>query len=172
MTISRNLQWDDIWRWMNDSWGEGDETDGNYHEQKEEDDFYVPDFFAVLLISGPRILLHRSLRAYITGLGVYLGIVWQDQLDTGVTPDDSRNTFIFFTISLAVCYAICWLSDVANHCKHSPLRDDFVTVVSMGLKNIGVSNLRLGKGERANCLESAQDCGCWNYGTATRVWQS
>jgi hypothetical protein len=158
MTISRNLQWDDIWRWMNDSRGKGDETDNNNHEQKDEDDFHVPDFFAVLLISGPRILLHHSLRAYITGLGVYLGFVWQDHLDTEAAPDDNRNIFIFFMISLAVCYTVYWLSDVANRCKNSPWMDDFVTVVSKDSKNIGVSNLRPGKGEQASCLESSQDC--------------
>jgi hypothetical protein len=151
MTISRHLYWHDIWNWMNDSQprSKSQQTGNSNHEEKENNQeqkrkqgpFHVPDFWAVLLISGPRILLHHSLRAYVTGLGVYLGFVWRDNLDTDTSPDDTRNIFIFFIISLVVCYAIYWISDVANRCKDSPWQEDFHEVRNN--PNVGVKMFRV-----------------------------
>lgn len=91
--------------------------------------FSVPDFSAVLLVSGPRVLLHYSLGAYMIGLAVYLGFVWQYRLkDTAAGPDDNRNIFIFFIFTFVVSYAIYFVSDIANLCKKRPWKEDYLTV--------------------------------------------
>jgi len=91
--------------------------------------FLVPDFTAVLLISAPSVLLHYSLEAYMIGLAIYLGGVWQYHLgDMAVGPDDNRNIFIFFMFSLILCYAIYFVSDIANLCKNRPWMDDYLKV--------------------------------------------
>jgi len=97
--------------------------DGNKAGQQRV--FAVPDFFAVLLISLPRKVLHYSLEVYMIGLAVYLGFVWQDRLDAEAAPGDSRNIFIFFMVSLAVCWVVFLVSDVTNRCKGSPWKRNF-----------------------------------------------
>jgi hypothetical protein len=103
--------------------------------------------------------LHHSLRAYVTGLGVYLGFVWQDKLDTDTSPDDRRNIFIFFIVSLTVCYAIYWILDIANRCKDSPWEHYFHEVRKN--PNVGVRKLQVRPETR--CQVSSDDCskGCW-----------
>jgi hypothetical protein len=97
----------------------GDKVNKNGNSTKHEP-FAVPDFFAVLLVSLPRKALHYSLEAYMIGLAVYLGFVWQDRLDADAAPGDSRNIFIFFMVSLAVCWTVFLVSDITNRCKDSP----------------------------------------------------
>ena len=177
---------------MNETWMKRDEKEnknGGYRQSKKETNqdvrnhnikannqdgkksecdevFFVPDFFAVLIVSGPRILLHYSLNAYMIGLAVYLGLVWQDQLDTDASPGDSRNIFIFSMVSLILCYAIYYMSDIANRCKPSPWKKDFDTVKRLVKKDqthcIGAKALELRKeGEIPSVPESSQGCrGC------------
>jgi hypothetical protein len=66
--------------------------------------FKPPCPFAVLLISCSKNLLDYALIAYVIGLGVYLGSLWQNQLDTAAGHNDSRNIFLVFLISVPLCY--------------------------------------------------------------------
>lgn len=71
---------------------------------KSNDEWKTPCLLAVLLISCSKQLLDYSLIAYVTGLGVYLGFLWQTQLDKGTGDNnDSRNVFIVYVISVALC---------------------------------------------------------------------
>jgi hypothetical protein len=181
MTISRNLHWHDMWNWMNDSrprlkrhqTGNNSEKESNSGEKHTQDPFHIPDFWAVLLISGPRILLHCSLRAYVTGLGVYQGFVWRDNLDTDTSRDDMRNIFIFFIVSLAVCYAIYWISDVANRCKGSPWRSDFDEVRTN--PNVGVEKLSMRVKNKCQVSSEGYEEGCRRgnslKGSGIRIWK-
>ncbi|KAM6506342.1 hypothetical protein FSOLCH5_15474 [Fusarium solani] len=87
-TISRNLSWRRLRGWLNDERDKSRRKDPRGptgKDCKREEVFYVPDSSAVLLISAPRVLIHYALTAYLIGLGIYLWIVWRDQLNPEVS---------------------------------------------------------------------------------------
>ncbi|KAH7203078.1 uncharacterized protein BKA55DRAFT_587528 [Fusarium redolens] len=120
-TISRNLSWDQLLGWLNDErekTGWKDVRGPTGKDSKRGGVFYVPVSSAVLLISAPRALIHYALTAYLIGLGIYLGIIWRDQLNTEVVMGENRNVFICFLISALVFYPLYWLSGLSNKCKN------------------------------------------------------
>jgi hypothetical protein len=60
---------------------------------------------AAILMSSPSMMINFALGAFLTGIGVYLGFVWKNDLDTLASKTESRNVFICFLISLAFCYS-------------------------------------------------------------------
>jgi len=94
----------------------------------DEKYFHIPDIFAVLLISAPRIMLHYSLLAYTVGLGIYLGVVWKEELVTEAVMGDNESIFMSFVASVAVCYPIYWVYFVANLCKNDVYQGDWERV--------------------------------------------
>jgi len=104
--LGRCLQADQIKAWIKN------ETDRRKHSLRNVDDEFLPSAASVLTISAPNMLLSASLNAFLIGLGVYLGFVWTRNLDALAGPHDSRDVFITYVISLAVCYGVYSLSGV------------------------------------------------------------
>jgi FtsH-binding integral membrane protein len=74
-----------------------------------------PCHLAVLMMSLSKRLLNFALIAYVIGLGVYLGSLWQNQLDTAAGHNDSRNILIVFLISVPIgfsCSLFGWVKNV------------------------------------------------------------
>lgn len=67
-------------------------------EMKDKGKFRKPRLFVVILLSSSKAALGYALMTYVIGLGVYLGIVWQNNLDVDAGHFDSRNIFIVFLI--------------------------------------------------------------------------
>jgi len=59
-------------------------------------------------------LLNFALIAYVIGLGVYLGSLWQNQLDTAAGHNDSRNISIVFLISISLGLSCSLFGRVKN----------------------------------------------------------
>jgi len=51
------------------------------------------------------MMINFAVGAFLTGIGVYLGFVWKNDLDTLASKSESRNVFICFLISLVFCYS-------------------------------------------------------------------
>jgi branched-subunit amino acid ABC-type transport system permease component len=51
-------------------------------------------------MSSPSMMINFALGAFLTGIGIYLGFVWQNNLDTLAGKTDSRNIFVCFLVSL------------------------------------------------------------------------
>lgn len=60
---------------------------------------------AAILMSSPSMMINFALGAFLTGISVYLGFVWKNDLDTIASKSESLNVFICFLISLAFCYS-------------------------------------------------------------------
>jgi hypothetical protein len=73
-----------------------------------------PCQYAVLMMSLSKRLLLIALIAYVIGLGVYLGSLRQNQLDTAAGHNDSRNIFIVFLITVPLCYSLTLFAKVKN----------------------------------------------------------
>ena len=65
---------------------------------------FLPRPTSVLTVSIPDLLLFTALNSFVVGLGVYLGLIWQDHLDTNANVSDSKHAFIAYIISVSVCY--------------------------------------------------------------------
>lgn len=71
---------------------------------------FRPSLASVLTISAPQLLLSASLYSFLIGLGVYVSFVWRRQLDPKAGFNDSRNIFITYVVSIAVCEIIYSIS--------------------------------------------------------------
>jgi hypothetical protein len=60
---------------------------------------------AAILMSSPSMMINFAVGSFLTGIGVYLGFVWQNDLDPLATKSESLNVFICFLISLVFCYS-------------------------------------------------------------------
>ncbi len=74
----------------------------------------VPAPSSVLTVSAPGLLLSASLYFLLIGFGVYLGFMWTRALDDLAGPDDNRDVFIIYLISLIFCYGLYSMSDAAH----------------------------------------------------------
>jgi hypothetical protein len=72
----------------------------------------IPRLSVVLLLCASKTFLNYAIVAYVLGLGVYLGFVWQNSLDADAGRDDSRNIFIVFLIF--TCFCLCIIHLVPN----------------------------------------------------------
>ena len=69
---------------------------------------------SVLTVSAPGMLLSASLCFLLIGFGIYLGFMWTRTLDDLAGPDDNRDVFIVYIVSLVFCYGLCSMSDAAH----------------------------------------------------------
>ena len=69
---------------------------------------------SVLTVSAPGLLLSASLYFLLIGFGVYLGFMWTRALDDLAGPDDNREVFIIYLVSLIFCYGLYSMSDAAH----------------------------------------------------------
>jgi hypothetical protein len=69
---------------------------------------------AAILMSSPSMMINFALGAFLTGIGVYLGFVWQNDLDTIAGKSESRNVFICFLTSLVFCYTFYILPSLSK----------------------------------------------------------
>ena len=60
---------------------------------------------AAILMSSPSMMINFALGAFLIGIGIYLGFMWQNDLDTLAGIGDSRNVFVCFLLSLGFCYS-------------------------------------------------------------------
>ena len=74
----------------------------------------VPAPSSVLIVSAPGLLLSASLYFLLIGFGVYLGFMWTRALDDLAGPDDNRDVFIIYLVSLIFCYGVYSMSDAAH----------------------------------------------------------
>ena len=74
----------------------------------------VPAPSSVLIASAPGLLLSASLYFLLIGFGVYLGFMWTRALDDLAGPDDNRDVFIIYLISLIFCFGLCSIPDAAH----------------------------------------------------------
>ena len=83
---------------------------------KPEDDqkFPILRLSVVLLLSISKAFLDCALVTYVIGLGVYLGFVWQKNLDVDAGDFDSRNLFIVFWIYAGFCICLYYLLGYLN----------------------------------------------------------
>ena len=75
----------------------------------------VPAPSSVLTVSAPGLLLSASLYFLLIGFGVYLGFMWTRALDDLAGPDDNRDVFIIYLVSLIFCYGLNSVLDVAHN---------------------------------------------------------
>jgi hypothetical protein len=68
----------------------------------------------VLLLSGTNMFFDSAMISYTVGLGIYLGSVWQQNLDPH-SSDDSRNIFIVFLASAVFCFCAFCLLEISPH---------------------------------------------------------
>jgi hypothetical protein len=89
--------YDDLWalEMYADSFG------SSRHEQPE----LQSSVAAAILMSSPSMMINFAVGAFLTGIGVYLGFVWKNDLDTLASKSESRNVFICFLISFVFCYS-------------------------------------------------------------------
>jgi hypothetical protein len=66
----------------------------------------VPRLSMVFLLSISKTFFDYALMMYIIGLGVYLGSVWQNNLDVYAGSSNSRNIFIVFMIYAGFCICV------------------------------------------------------------------
>jgi hypothetical protein len=74
----------------------------------------VPAPSSVLMVSAPGLLLSASLYSLLIGFGIYLGFMWTRALDDSAGPDDNRDVFIIYLVSLFFCYGLYSTSDAAH----------------------------------------------------------
>ena len=74
----------------------------------------VPAPSSVLIASAPGMLLSASLYFLLIGFGVYLGFMWTRALDDLAGPDDNRDVFIIYLVSLIFCFGLCSIPDSAH----------------------------------------------------------
>ncbi|MCJ1470044.1 hypothetical protein MMC07_008689 [Pseudocyphellaria aurata] len=79
---------------------------------------FMPHPSSVITISAPQLLLSASLYSFLIGLGVYVSFVWRRQLDPNAGFNDSRNIFITYIISIAVCQIIYSLSSATQDSEY------------------------------------------------------
>lgn len=86
----------------------------------------LPRPTSVLLISVPVLFLTTALNAFLVGLGMYLGLIWQGHLDINADVDDSKYVFMAYIVSASVCYIIYMLLSVVRNRQGS---EDMKTLV-------------------------------------------
>jgi hypothetical protein len=69
---------------------------------------------AAILMSSPSMMINFALGSFLTGIGVYLGFVWQDELDAIAGKSGSRKVFVCFLISLVFCYSFYVLPSISK----------------------------------------------------------
>ena len=79
----------------------------------------VPAPSSVLMVSAPGLLLSASLYFLLIGFGVYLGFMWTRTLDDLAGPDDNRDVFIIYLVSLILCFGLCFMPDAAHDTQES-----------------------------------------------------
>ena len=76
---------------------------------------FLPGVASIIIVSAPELLLSASLNSFLVGLGVYLGFIWARNLDLLAGANDSRDVFIVYIVSIALCYIVYSLaSSVQN----------------------------------------------------------
>ena len=76
---------------------------------------FLPGVASIIIVSAPELLLSASLNSFLVGLGVYLGFIWTRNLDLLAGANDSRDVFIVYIVSIALCYIVYSLaSSVQN----------------------------------------------------------
>ena len=79
--------------------------------QKFERQFFNSDvqvtasLFSAQMLVVPATMINMSLVSFLSGFGVYLGILWTRKLDQDAGPSGSRDVFIVFL----VCISASWL---------------------------------------------------------------
>lgn len=102
---------------------------------------------AAILMSSPSMMINFALSSFLTGIGVYLGFVWKNDLDALASRSESRNVFICFLISLVFCssfYGFPFLSklwednlkSVGNYIEFCRTFEEEVTPVIVGIINV------------------------------------
>ena len=109
------------------AWIRGDSKEP--HDYIMENDYARPNFAkdlvrslapapsSVLTVSATGLLLSASLCFLLIGFGVYLGFMWTRALDDLAGPDDNREVFIIYIVSLIFCYGLYSMSDAAHDGK-------------------------------------------------------
>lgn len=92
----------------------------------------IPAPSSVLIASAPGVLLSASLYFLIIGFGIYLGFMWTRTLDDLAGPDDYRDVFIVYLVSLSFCYGLYSMSDAAHNRR---LTDTVRGTIQNSLKN-------------------------------------
>ena len=63
----------------------------------------VSSVTAAVLMSAPTLMINFAVGAFLTGIGIYFGFVWKNNLDPLASKAESRNVFVCFIVSLAAC---------------------------------------------------------------------
>ncbi|KAK3387815.1 hypothetical protein B0H63DRAFT_165432 [Podospora didyma] len=71
----------------------------------------LPSPASTLTVSAPSALLSSSLLFLFIGFGIFLGFTWDRGLDASASPDDSRDVFILYIVSLVLCFVLYAASD-------------------------------------------------------------
>lgn len=79
----------------------------------------VPAPSSVLMVSAPGLLLSASLYFLLIGFGIYLGFMSTRVLDDLAGPDDNRDVFIIYLVSLIFCFGLCSIPDAAHDTQES-----------------------------------------------------
>ena len=75
----------------------------------------IPAPVSTLAVSAPAILLSSSLLFLFVGFGVFFGFIWERALDVSAGPDDSRDVFVVYMVSLGVCGFLFASSTTVSH---------------------------------------------------------
>jgi hypothetical protein len=87
-----------------------------FHSDSENDPAHPPLSIA-LLLSGTEMFFDTSVIAYVVGLGIYLGCVWQQNQDS--SQHASRNVFILYLLSGIFCFCIYYSVRFAPRARES-----------------------------------------------------
>jgi len=94
-----------------------------FHSGKKDDDAHPP-FATVLLLSGTEAFFDTAVFAYIIGFSIFLGGVWQNNLEDSQT--DSRNIFVLYLVSGIFCFCVYFSLRFAPHTREAEEWDRFL----------------------------------------------
>jgi hypothetical protein len=69
---------------------------------------------SVLVVTAPGLLLSSALISLLVGFGIYFYFVWARRLDSLAGRNDSRDIFIFYIVSLLLCYGVYAIAGISQ----------------------------------------------------------
>lgn len=68
---------------------------------------------AAILMSSPSMMINFAVGAFLTGIGIYFGFVWKDDLDSLSSRSESRSIFVCFVNGVIFCYSFYGFTSLA-----------------------------------------------------------
>lgn len=144
---------DPRWRYRR-AYGSASE-DENKERREQLLSSLTPSPASTLTVSAPAILLSSSLLFLFVGFGVFFGFMWERALDVAAGPDDSRDVFVVYMVSLGVCGLLFASSTTASQDRAA--RSTIRGVVGRNIKQAAVREQESGPRGLYGMIKSVLD---------------